>query len=430
MTINIDGTDVRDYTIDGTFPTEVTIDGSAVFSHTPGYDSFEAATDGDTPMGWYEQGGTIDNTYASVGDVSCQVTSATTNSEDSWFIRSRDLKGATPPTVTFAYRETSNNGGVAYKLFNTSGNLILAVGTSNPNPEATGTTTLTSTVDPDYGAWRKFTIDLDFGANTYDVEWHDVGGSSSGVIAQGLSFENNSSGIGEVRVGGYSWSSGGAGSPSANQAWVDEVWGGPEYRALVDSFEDQSLSEYTDLEDSGGASSFTFADPSIGAMDNNRDGRYCVRLSGDSTFPKAVSTSGLDNYPAEGDSFEWYTFHSTNSSTANYGVYFGVSDLSNLYFTRINASSPDTALEEKSGGTNSVIVSNTTDTPATGWVEWSIDWGASQSFTVTAIDSAGTKLLDGATGSASNHQVTSGGFGIWGAVADYENLFWDGVYIK
>lgn len=204
---------------------------------------------------------------------------------------------------------------------------------------------------------------------------------------------------------------------------------GPDVQ-MVDSFEDQDYSEYTDYESGGGTGAYTFN------TSKSQDGSVSAELTDNGNYPKIISTSGLDNYPVQGDEITFYTYHSSDTNLINAGFYYGASDLSNLYFTRLYNTSPEINIEEKSGGTNYNIISTSTD-PAPGWLKWVIQWDDGSTFggnqhdhhlTLTRVDD-GSTLID-QTGSANNHQVTSGGVGLWGGVDSAATTLWDYIHIS
>jgi hypothetical protein len=193
---------------------------------------------------------------------------------------------------------------------------------------------------------------------------------------------------------------------------------------LVDGYGDQSMSEYTDYEANGGITPYGFTADAY-------EGDYALVLSDDTSYAKHVSTSGRPYYPGKGDKIVFYTYHSTTTDTLNGGWYYGATDLSNLYFTRLNPSAGSLTLEEKSGGANTTIVSMNA-TPDSGWLEWTIEWGDGSSFGIAEDDHRlvvrrvddGSVIVDG-TGTATNHITADGGVGHWGAVAAGEELRWD-----
>lgn len=197
----------------------------------------------------------------------------------------------------------------------------------------------------------------------------------------------------------------------------------------IDSYEDESLSEYQDYESNGGTSAWTFD------TTNAQDGSVSAELTGDTGYPKCISTSGLNAYPQEGDEFVHYTHHDSTGGTMHFGWYFGASDLDNLYFTRLWPSNDNIELVEKSGGSNYDMVS-TSATPSAGWLKWTIQWDDGSTFggsqyemtvTVERVDDGSTVLSGSAV--AQQHKVTSGGVGMWGAVGSDQYGLWDYSHI-
>jgi len=191
-----------------------------IVSMVPEPDTFEDLSDGATlPSGYTKGTGTHEADTADVFDGS--VCGLTLNGDASNHI---DLTvgqaGYAPTTFSYYYRETANGGGYALKVYNGSGNLMFAVGTSNPGVGlwgASGDNGITGSggINPDYGAWRRFDVDIDYANDSVTATWVDVEGSSSASNSSASdSFVNSASEIGRAAVGGDSTitlSSGGLG---------------------------------------------------------------------------------------------------------------------------------------------------------------------------------------------------------------------------
>lgn len=196
---------------------------------------------------------------------------------------------------------------------------------------------------------------------------------------------------------------------------------------LVDSWEDQDFAEY-DLVD-GAKTDFGFN------TTNTKHGTVAAELADDTSYPKLLSTAGLDHYPAPGDRFEIWVYHSIGTATATtcqYGIYFGGIDLSNLYYWRTQVDSGIHELMVKSNGSNSQIARADANLDA-GWYRWIIDWddgatfgGVSGDMTGTIEDESGTVV---ATMSGNDTTYGQGGAGIWGGVQTGEHVLWDGYRI-
>lgn len=140
------------------------------------------------------------------------------NGKDDWILRrSGDEQLG---TVTFAYRETSNSGGVVIKVMNGSGQKIVVAGTTNADPRVEHGGGTWGFSRSGYKDWRRFTITIDWGNETFDVLWEDLTGASSDESTNGKNFINSASTVGEVEVGGYQFSDKSAG---LGDEWVDEV---------------------------------------------------------------------------------------------------------------------------------------------------------------------------------------------------------------
>lgn len=206
------------------------------------------------------------------------------------------------------------------------------------------------------------------------------------------------------------------------------LWSGGPAETIVDSWEDQDYAEY-DLESSGTTADFGFN------TTNTKHGGVAAELSGNTSYPKILSTSGLDNYPAPGDHFEIWKYNSigtTSASNCQFGMYFGGVDLSNLYYTRQRVDDSTMQLMVKSGGTDSGVDTATTSLDA-GWYRWDIEWddgstfgGADGDFSITCEDEAGATMF---TLAGNDTTFGQGAFGIWGGIENGEHILWDGCRI-
>jgi len=196
----------------------------SVESALPGVDDFESYSVGESPSAWPVTNGAVTNATASEGAQSFANNASTSDSGD--VFKSQSFDNVTPNQITFAYRETGDSKGVAYKVYNPNGMLILAVGSSNPAVECTQKGGIQNDVSPMYGEWRRFTITFDWPNEQFDVYWEDLTGSSSSTNRTGVGFVSSASGIGEVIVGGHDWRNGGSGSPQGYE-WWDDIWGAP-----------------------------------------------------------------------------------------------------------------------------------------------------------------------------------------------------------
>lgn len=205
---------------------------SGVVSMAPGNDSFEDLADGNAvPAAWNPVSAAIDSGRGgSEGSLSVDNNdgpSGGTAKEDYAFA-STVPGGVAPATITFAYYETSSSGGIGFEVWDSAdSNIILRVGSANPEVGYNDTGDIISSPSPEYGEWRRFTITFDWANDQYDILWEDVTGSTSDQTVSGAPFMNSASGIGASYIGAagnVSWS--GAGNAGANgNEWIDEAYG-------------------------------------------------------------------------------------------------------------------------------------------------------------------------------------------------------------
>jgi hypothetical protein len=179
---------------------------------------------------------------------------------------------------------------------------------------------------------------------------------------------------------------------------------------IVDNFEDNNLNEYTETVNSG-----VFQTQS-GVVDN---GEYALEKSSTSSGsnPEIISTSGLDNYPEQGDTIR-YSVRFESSSVAFPGFLFGVQDGSNYYYVDTDSDS-DIRIRKSTSSGGSILASSTGSFGAGTWHDVVIDWQTDG--TITATINGNTSVT------ATDTTFTTGGIGFRG---DDENVeYFDHVRI-
>lgn len=165
---------------------------------------------------------------------------------------------------------------------------------------------------------------------------------------------------------------------------------------VIDDFEDQDIAEYTG---DTGAASITTDSSFVGNLDAAlamSDGQNEIR-----------STSGLSNYPAQGDIWRWQTYIPSGGKP-RFG--WGVQDSNNLYFLEYNE--PDGLLRfvKREGGTNSELATASVTFPTGEYVETEIEWRTNGRHLVEVFDSTDASI---ATLDVEDSSYTSGGV-LWG----------------
>jgi hypothetical protein len=135
--------------------------------------------------------------------------------------------------VRFDADETSNHGGFAVKYFDSNSDVIVSVGSANPQVAyrtnvASGC--LLSNPTPEYNAWRRYELQFDWSAQTLDFVWTDLTGSSGTVSVTDVPF--NANGIDKVQLGqDGSLNACGGKANNGDEAFYDNVWG-PKYKGV------------------------------------------------------------------------------------------------------------------------------------------------------------------------------------------------------
>jgi len=183
------------------------------------------------------------------------------------------------------------------------------------------------------------------------------------------------------------------GPPSEwNPGEVDEEPGA----GLIDDFEDDNIAEYV------GAT---------GAYDVNEDapvaeGDFSLKnTGGDEAL--IGSFAGLDRYPSAGDTFAAKA--ASIDDAENFGLLFGMQDLSNFYFTRYWKGGPSIQIWRVEDGDYNELAS--TDVPETtvGTIyDYVVDWASDGTITLELRETDGTVI---GTATAQDTAFTEGGIG-------------------
>lgn len=171
---------------------------------------------------------------------------------------------------------------------------------------------------------------------------------------------------------------------------------------IVDNHEDGSVSPY------GGATA-SFADvDEANVTPNAQNGTFLGELTTSSGAYQGVSsTSGLNAYPAQGDTFRVWLYTGNAKSVRARWATQSESSIPNMYYVQVNAANDDIHLYiYNSGHTSLASVSQTL--AADTWYEVEVDWATDGTMSLTIYDSAGSKLN---SLSATDTTFTSGGVG-------------------
>lgn len=147
--------------------------------------------------------------------------------------------------------------------------------------------------------------------------------------------------------------------------------------AIVDDFEDTGLSEYSG--DTGNFSS-----------DNGRsqNGSRALKADMDGTSNVIRSTSGLDRYPAKGDTFRVWVY----ANSGNLWTEFGVQDSNNYYQVRVSPANDAFNVAKVVSGSTTVLTSSSPSYSTGAWYEIKVAWADNDDIDATLFDSGGTQL--------------------------------------
>lgn len=171
--------------------------------------------------------------------------------------------------------------------------------------------------------------------------------------------------------------------------------------SVIEDFEDGGLTEYAFDRGSSGAS--LVSSPVY-------QGSSALEISGTDT--EMISTSGLDTYPAAGETFR-FRFRSPTNEVAN--LTYGVQDHANRYFVQLDYADQYLKLVRWQNDTGDQFGIATNVPYTTGvWYDVEVEWQADGTHVATLYDTDGTQLAQ-ATGTDSTW--TSGGIGFDGYYA-------------
>lgn len=170
----------------------------------------------------------------------------------------------------------------------------------------------------------------------------------------------------------------------------------------VDYVEDGDVSEY-----------FTGPENPVYSASTDRaiEGAYSVKIRNDNdkNGEQIFSTSGLPNYPAQGDVFEVRIFH--EGQRGGNGVRWGVQDADNFY--EVQLAEPNTAIKFKvnSGGSKTTLDSQDVNWPVGEWLKVRVEWGSTGDTTVKVYDASGNKIAEL---QGNDTTFSNGGIGLMG----------------
>ena len=161
---------------------------------------------------------------------------------------------------------------------------------------------------------------------------------------------------------------------------------------IVDDFNDGDISEYN-----GDTGRYTTGTNTV------YEGTHSLEMGlSDSGSEEIYSTSGLDNYPSQGDTFQTRIYQ--NVSNGSVGFMWGLQDSNNYYRIDKDDSNNETQLEKYSGGSGNTLDTISNSGPLDSWEKLTVDWGTDGSMTVDVSYSSSTLT-------ATDTEYTSGGIG-------------------
>jgi hypothetical protein len=316
----------------------------------------------------------------------------------------RGSGGTEKTNLTYGVQDHANRYFVRVNVANDNFKLYKWEGDSTPGPLGSQTSGFTLSQD----AWYRV-----------EVQW-GTGGSHTATLSDASGTQ-----LAQISGSDSTWTSGGVGydayMDSGQAAYFDEVRllddDGDSSTTVVDDFEDGDLSEYGFDRGSSGAS--VVSSPT-------HSGSYALEYTG--TNVEAISTSGLNAYPAAGDTFSFHVRGSGGTEKTN--LTYGVQDHANRYFVRVNVADDNFKLYKwESNSTPGPLGSQTSGFTLSqdAWYRVEVQWSTDGTHTVTLLDASGNQL---AQISGSDSTWTSGGVGYDAYLGSGESAYFDDVQIK
>lgn len=161
---------------------------------------------------------------------------------------------------------------------------------------------------------------------------------------------------------------------------------------IIDGFEDNDLSEY-----SGDTGAVTLQTSTV------FDGNYAATIADGEN--EILSTSGLDNYPSQGDIFTFNTYIRAGSKPR---VYWGVQDSDDYYYLEFDDPNSTLRFVKVEAGSETTIDTASITFDVGVWSETKVEWRTNGRHIIEHFEDAGNKLgeID-----ATDSTFTQGGFG-------------------
>lgn len=190
---------------------------------------------------------------------------------------------------------------------------------------------------------------------------------------------------------------------------------------IIDSFEDGSISEYT-----GDTANYSVVSTDSYHLDNSLE-------YSDLSNSRMWSTSGLNVYPAKGDTVTWRAKSSSidSSDDPNGGIMFGVVDDRDHYEARVNWDDRKLVIIESwsdGGLTHRSVVAESSygsGFATDRWDKCELDWGDTITFSMTNSDDNSTMASLSMSFNDFEKSRSSGGFGWRGSVENGETIRFD-----
>jgi len=174
--------------------------------------------------------------------------------------------------------------------------------------------------------------------------------------------------------------------------------------AIVDNFEDQDLSEY-----GGDTGSFSFSGTTVYDGSNALNANF-----GNGTTAGIASTSGLNNYPQQGDTFciNYYD-GGAHRGTQDFLFHFASQSAGRVpdgYEVRCEFADGNIGIQKRDGGATSLVSRSGVDWPVDEWITIIIKWETDGSMGAAVYDESGTLF---AYAPAQDTTFSSGGVGFF-----------------
>jgi len=186
----------------------------------------------------------------------------------------------------------------------------------------------------------------------------------------------------------------------------DTVFGAIPDSGIIDSFEDQNLTEY-----SGSTGDFSTVTEDTSESDKTaQDGTIYLRTdTNQNATIYSQKGEGLERYPVRGNTIKWDTNIDGDDISE---FHFGLVDTSNFYRAVVDDNAQEIRIEKDEGGTNTTLNSTSAAIVENDWLQCTVDFDVDGTGDIVfTVDNGGSQLV---SVTANNASIDGAGIGFRG----------------